>query len=78
MALGVAMVLCHAGQVLAVAWGAPGMMIPIVTALTVAVATLAPSVLAPLRGSAEAMACILMQARTSTCALAFHVLSWRL
>ena len=60
-ALAVAVGLCHAGQVLAVAWGVPGLMIPIVTALTVAVATLAPSVLAPLQSSADAMACILMQ-----------------
>lgn len=64
MALAVAMMLCHGGQFLAVACGAPGMMIPIVTALTVALATIAPTVLAPLQSSAEAMACIIMQART--------------
>lgn len=71
VALAVATVLCHAAQLLAVAWGAPGMMIPIVTALTVALATLAPSVLAPLQNSAEAMACIIMQA----CPLALCILS---
>lgn len=55
--------ICHAASVASVAWGQPGMAIPIATAITVAIATAAPRLVEPLVSSAECLAAILMQVR---------------
>ncbi|KAF5841251.1 hypothetical protein DUNSADRAFT_13705 [Dunaliella salina] len=60
-ALTISAVICHIATCLAGALGAPGQSITIITALTVMLATAAPKALAPLVGSAEGLAQILMQ-----------------
>lgn len=59
--LTISAVICHVATCLASALGAPGQSITIITALTVMLATAAPKALAPLVGSAEGLAQILMQ-----------------
>ena len=61
-ALSVSAGICYVGVAAARTWGVPGQAITIITALTVALATLAPRRLAPLVPSAEGLAQILMQA----------------
>lgn len=60
-ALALSAVICHVGRLLAVALGLPGMLIPIITILTVMLATAFPKPLKALSTSAEALAAVLMQ-----------------
>ena len=60
-ALALSAVICHIGRALAVAIGLPGMLIPIITVITVTLATAFPKPLKALSESAEALAAILMQ-----------------
>ena len=62
-ALAVSAAICHAAHVASVACSQPGMAIPIATAITVALATAAPSAFEPLIASADCLAAILMQVR---------------
>lgn len=66
-ALALSAAICHAAYCLAAAIGQPAMHIPIITALTVVLATLVPRVLAPIVASGEAIAAVLMQVRCCTC-----------
>lgn len=61
LALSLSALICHAATSLARAIGYPGQTLTMLTGLTVALATLAPRVLAPLVPSAEALAQVLMQ-----------------
>jgi hypothetical protein len=70
-ALAISAAICHAASLLATASQLTGMMIPIATALSVALATLVPAALRPLTSSAEGLAAILMQARK--CCMICHV-----
>eukprot|EP00892_Ulva_mutabilis_P010205 jgi/Ulvmu1/7557/UM037_0101.1 len=54
-------VICHIGRCAAAAIGQPGMLIPIITVITVALATVIPDALKALSESAEAIAAVLMQ-----------------
>lgn len=60
-ALALSAVICHIGRALAVAIGLPGMLIPIITVITITLATAFPKPLKALSESAEALAAILMQ-----------------
>ncbi|KAL3143469.1 hypothetical protein ABBQ38_002280 [Trebouxia sp. C0009 RCD-2024] len=60
-AVGVACLICQLGSQGAQALGLPGAVIPVVTGITVALATAAPQMLKPLVPSAEGLAAILMQ-----------------
>jgi len=60
-AVAISACICHAGTCAAAALGAPGQSITIITGITVALATAAPKLLAPLVPSAEGLAQILMQ-----------------
>ena len=62
-ALALSMVLCWAGSWLASLWGLSGTLIPIATALTVALATLFPTLLQPLVASGEGIAAIVLHVR---------------
>lgn len=55
--------ICHAASCISKALGVPTQFITIVTALTVTLATLLPTQLAPLVESAQGLAQILMQVR---------------
>ncbi|KAK9811913.1 hypothetical protein WJX72_012330 [[Myrmecia] bisecta] len=60
-AMAVAAVICYIGTSYAQALGISGATIPVVTAITVALATLMPRMLSPLVSSGEGIAAILMQ-----------------
>lgn len=60
-ALAIASVICHLAHVASGRVGQPGMVIPIITGLTVTLATAVPRLLAPIVPSAEGLAAILMQ-----------------
>lgn len=66
-ALALSAAICHAAHCLAAAIGQPAMHIPIITGLTVVLATLVPRMLAPIVASGEAIAAVLMQVRRCTC-----------
>lgn len=68
-ALALSSALCFVGTSIAAAINYKGGAITVITALTVALATAAPRLLAPLTASGEGIAAILMQARGSCAAL---------
>jgi hypothetical protein len=61
MAVGLSSAICYLGSSLAAAWGAPSQAMSIITGLTLALASAAPKLLAPLAASAEGLALMLMQ-----------------
>jgi hypothetical protein len=62
-ALAVSATICHASFCIASALGQPAMHIPIITAVTVTLATVLPRALTPIVPSGEAIAAVLMQVR---------------
>lgn len=64
-AIALSAVICHIGRCMAFGIGQPGMLIPIITVITVALATAFPDALKALSESAEALAAILMQVCTT-------------
>lgn len=63
-AIALSAVICHVGRCLASAIGQPGMLIPIITIMTVTLATVIPKTVKSLSESAEALAAVLMQVWT--------------
>ncbi|KAF6253824.1 hypothetical protein COO60DRAFT_1273492 [Scenedesmus sp. NREL 46B-D3] len=61
MAAGLSSAICYLGSQLAAAWGVPSQSMSIITALTLALASSAPRLLAPLAASGEGLALLLMQ-----------------
>jgi hypothetical protein len=61
MSVGLSSAICYVGSQLAALWGMPSQAMTIITALTLALASAAPKVLAPLAASAEGLALMLMQ-----------------
>ena len=60
-AIAISAIICHVSMSAALALSLPGMHIPIITAVTVTLATLFPKQLEPLVASAEGLAAVLMQ-----------------
>ena len=65
--LAVSVLICHTAFTLSRALGLPGQFLTILTALSVAAATIAPHLLGPLASSAQGLAQILMQVRIGWC-----------
>jgi hypothetical protein len=61
MSVGLSSAICYVGSQLAALWGMPSQAMTIITAFTLALASAAPKVLAPLAASAEGLALMLMQ-----------------
>lgn len=65
-AVAISTAVCHVSQCIAMAIGLPGMLIPIITVITVGLATAFPKQLRELSESAEALAAVLMQVQILT------------